>query len=105
MRNMNYPKNITSAKLYKSMTYGISEIIKKIKIEVRNGKYKRLYMSFDVPVEIEEMIKINEFEWFVSKNRSSIGRCFSLQIPEWIKERKVIFLYYIIKKEQIIKRI
>ena len=93
MRNMDYPKHNNTAELYKSMTYEISEIINKIKIEVRNGKYKRLTLGFDVPVENEEMIRMNKYEWFISKNRTSLGRCFSFQIPQWIKELKVIFYY------------
>ena len=97
MRNMDYPKHNNTAELYNSMTYEISEIINKIKIEVRNGKYKRLTLGFDVPVENEEMIRMNKYEWFISKNRTSLGRCFSFQIPQWIKDLKVILLLITIK--------
>ena len=88
---MDYPKHNNTAEFYKSMTYEISEIVNKIKIEVRNGKYKRLTLGFDVPVGNEEIIKMNEYAWFTSKNRTSLGRCFSFQIPQWIKDLKVIF--------------
>ena len=89
MRNMNYPRHNNTAEFYKSMTFEISEILQKIRIKVRNGKFSKLTFSFDVLEESEEFIKMDEYQWFRSKNRTSIGRCFSFDIPMWIKELKV----------------
>ena len=94
MRRMNYPKHNDTAEFYKLMTYEISEIVDKITIKVRPGKFSKYTLMFgDVPKEKEDFIKMNEYEWFIAKNRTSIGRCFSFHIPKWIKELKVkIFL-------------
>ena len=93
MRNMDYPKHNDTAKFYKSMTYEISEIVDKIKIKVRSGKFPKITLMFDdITEEREDLIKMNEYEWFRSKNRTSIGRCFSFHIPLWIRELKVTFL-------------
>ena len=93
MRNMDYPNHNDTAEFYQSMTYEISEIVDKIKIKVRNGKFPKLTLVFeDINEEKEDFIKMNEYEWFKSKNRTSIGRCFSFHVPLWIRELKVTFL-------------
>ena len=91
MMKMKYPPHNDSAKFFKMTTWEVDEILDYISFNLRKDKIK---MVFKEPND-ETQLKIGR-EWFWTRNRTSLGRCFSFKVPKWIQNKKAT--YYILSK-------
>ena len=90
MMKMKYPPHNDSAKFFKMTTWEVDEILDYMTFSVRKDKIK---MVFQEPTD-ENQFRIDG-NWFWTRNRTSLGRCFSFKVPKWIQNKKVT--YYITK--------
>ena len=84
MRNFNYPKDKDSAKYLKRVTHNITELIKRISFILADH-------------EDEEVIFDSDSDFLNNTKRQfnrHFGICFTMQIPQDIKNFKVQILYF-----------
>ena len=80
---MKYPPHNDSAKFFKMTTWEVDEILNYMRFNLRKGTIK---LVFEEPKD-ETQMKIDG-EWFWSKNRTTLGRCFTFKVPKWIQNKK-----------------
>ena len=90
MQKLKYPQNISDIKLFEEATYNASELLKTISIKVLstlpNTTNQRIFwINFD---ELANENSVND--WVDTKNWTSLGRCYSFQVPKWLSKLQVI---------------
>ena len=78
-RNLIYPIHNDTAEFYKEATWEIDEILDNIIVNTRKAKFQ---IRFGEESE-KDILSITE------NNKTSIGRCYSFQIPKWMINEKV----------------
>ena len=79
LRNLIYPIHNDTAEFYKEATWEIDEILDNIIVNTRKAKFQ---IRFGEESE-KDILSITE------NNKTSIGRCYSFQIPKWMINEKV----------------
>lgn len=104
MRNFRFPNvsNMTSFEFYMLVTYDLNEVLEDMFIDATNyvpgTNYTRMFFS-DVenlghPTEsIDDHVMVLNFSYPQWKTQyyKTFGRCFTLDIPQWIKDTRVRF--------------
>ena len=84
MRNFNYPKDKDSANYLKRVTHNVTELIKRISFILAD-------------LEDEELRFDSDSDFFNNTKRQfnrHFGLCFTMQVPQDIKNLKVQILYF-----------
>ena len=89
MQKLKYPQNISDIELFEEATYNASEVLKTISIKVLstlpNTTNQRIFwINFD-KLAIENSVN----DWVKTKNWTSLGRCYSFQVPKWLRKLQV----------------
>ena len=89
MQKLKYPQNISDIELFEEATYNASELLKTISIKVLstlpNTTNQRIFwINFD-KLALEKSVN----DWIKTKNWTSLGRCYSFQVPKWLRKLQV----------------
>ena len=84
IREFRYPQNKNAAKYFVNVTHSVTDLIQSITIRVKTP----------VPNSTETFLNFESSSEFISNLRTyffrSFGLCYSLEIPFWIQDLKVV---------------